>query len=144
MPHEAPTGGVMWELWNLGLRVAFPVVKPENSITPYWITNRNELVADRFGIAAPHPDTQNKSRRVELSDLKIVVIPGLGFDADTGVRLGRGGGYYDRFLARCPKALRIGLAFDEQIVCGLPAEPHDVPMHAVVTPTRTLRFDPPK
>ena len=51
-------------------------------------------------------------------------------------RLGQGGGHYDRWLAHHPDTIRIGMAWDGQLVDELPVEPHDVPLDAVVTPTR--------
>lgn len=75
--------------------------------------------------AAPTPD--------------LVVIPGLAFD-EAGGRLGMGKGYYDRFLAQYPKAIRVGLAFQEQIFDKLPQKPYDVPVHFVVTDAKVYRF----
>lgn len=65
--------------------------------------------------------------------LRVVVVPGLAFTRD-GHRLGQGGGHYDRFLPRLAAgALRIGVGFREQIVDGLPIEPHDIVLDAVVS-----------
>ena len=63
----------------------------------------------------------------------VVVVPGVAFTAD-GRRLGQGGGWYDRFLARLrAEAVTIGVAFEVQIVESLPTEPHDVAVDCVVT-----------
>ncbi|HLX32131.1 MAG TPA: 5-formyltetrahydrofolate cyclo-ligase [Gaiellaceae bacterium] len=63
----------------------------------------------------------------------LVLVPVLGFDGD-GNRLGLGGGWYDRFLARQPQALKIGLAYAWALVEeGIPAEPHDVRLDRVVS-----------
>ena len=59
----------------------------------------------------------------------------MGFTAQ-GKRLGQGGGHYDRWLASRPATLRIGLAWDAQLVEELPVEPHDMALNAIVTPTR--------
>ena len=70
---------------------------------------------------------------VPASSLHAVIVPGLAFDR-AGHRLGRGKGVYDRFLATLPPTtLRIGLVPSALVVDRLPTEPHDVPMHAVVT-----------
>ena len=70
--------------------------------------------------------------------LRLVLVPGLGFSRG-GVRLGRGGGYYDRWLATLPPALpTIGVAFDLQIVADLPCEPHDRSVDHLVTETGWL------
>ena len=73
---------------------------------------------------------------VELKRLDLALVPGLGFDA-RGYRLGRGKGHYDRLLAGFT-GMKIGVAFDFQIVAEVPCEPHDVALDAVVTPTRWI------
>jgi 5-formyltetrahydrofolate cyclo-ligase len=76
---------------------------------------------------------------VALDEIDCVVMPGVAFSQD-GLRLGRGGGYYDSTLVRMPRAARIGVAFDVQVLPALPREPHDAPLDAVVTEARTLLF----
>ena len=66
-------------------------------------------------------------------ELEAVLVPGLAFDA-AGRRLGRGGGHYDRFLARTgPGCLRLGLCFEGQWLPAVPVEAHDQGVDAVVT-----------
>lgn len=65
----------------------------------------------------------------------VLFMPLVGFTA-VGDRLGQGAGHYDRWLEAHPDTIRIGLGWDCQLVESLPVEPHDVPLHAVVTPTR--------
>jgi 5-formyltetrahydrofolate cyclo-ligase len=96
------------------------------------------------------PDTTSRLRGLKMArpdaptlspaDLDVVVVPGVVFDA-SGARLGRGAGYYDRFLAALPtaKPLRLVLTLDEQIVDRVPIEPHDQRVHVIVTPTRIIR-----
>ena len=67
----------------------------------------------------------------------VFLVPGVAFDP-RGVRLGRGGGCYDRALARHPRAFRVGLAYEMQVVPSLPEVAWDVPMDAVVTEARVL------
>lgn len=72
---------------------------------------------------------------VEIGEIDLAIIPGLAFDPITHLRLGRGGGYYDRLLARPEfRARTVGVCYPGQLVDGLPRENHDVPLHAVVTP----------
>ncbi|HRJ49506.1 MAG TPA: 5-formyltetrahydrofolate cyclo-ligase [Phycisphaerales bacterium] len=74
-----------------------------------------------------------------LRSIDVVLVPGVAF-GERGERLGRGGGFYDRFLARGElRALRVGIAFDFQVVPDIPADAHDVRMDAVVTPSRVIR-----
>lgn len=66
----------------------------------------------------------------------LIVVPVLGFDHENN-RLGLGGGWYDRFLARQPQAETVGLAYGWALVPeGLPVEPHDVPLRRIVTERR--------
>jgi len=65
----------------------------------------------------------------------LLFVPLIGF-TETGARLGQGGGHYDRWLAEHPGTLAIGLAWDVQKLDELPQEAHDMPLTAVVTPTR--------
>ena len=98
----------------------------------------SDLTPDRFGILAPTESRRTNRHRIERPELALV--PGLGFDVANGHRLGRGAGYYDRYLAARPDTVAVGLAFDEQVVSALPYDEHDVAMRVLVTPTRTIRF----
>ncbi|NBC36392.1 5-formyltetrahydrofolate cyclo-ligase [Novosphingobium sp. FSY-8] len=65
----------------------------------------------------------------------VAFVPLVGFTAE-GARLGQGGGHYDRWLAAHPQVVAMGLAWDCQLADDLPTEPHDIPLRAVITPTR--------
>ncbi len=81
-------------------------------------------------ILEPHPDD---CPLVPAPDIDLLIIPGLAFTPD-GHRLGRGAGHYDRFLARAhPRAIKLGVCFHAQLVPAMPIDPHDIPMHRVVT-----------
>ena len=69
--------------------------------------------------------------------IDVVVIPGSVFDMRGG-RFGYGGGYYDRFLEKIPKAKRIGLAFDLQIVQEVPLQSHDEILDCILSEKRTV------
>ena len=73
--------------------------------------------------------------------LDLLLVPGLAFGR-SGERLGRGGGYYDRFLPRAPQALKVGLSFDFQLFDRLPIETADFPMDCIVTPGELLVLNP--
>ncbi|VAW39661.1 5-formyltetrahydrofolate cyclo-ligase [hydrothermal vent metagenome] len=80
----------------------------------------------------PEPDI-SKAEFVAPREIDIVVLPGSVFDKSGG-RLGYGGGYYDRFLAReAPDALRVGLAFELQIVDEVPLMAHDMRLHYLLS-----------
>ena len=70
---------------------------------------------------------------IDLEELTVVLVPGLGFDA-AGGRLGRGGGFYDRFLASCPEhILPVGIGFQQQVLEQIETGPLDVPLPMVIT-----------
>ncbi|MEO7318470.1 MAG: 5-formyltetrahydrofolate cyclo-ligase [Chthoniobacteraceae bacterium] len=70
---------------------------------------------------------------IDPARLDLILVPGLAFTQD-GLRLGRGGGVYDRLLAGCPaRTRRIGVCFATQLVAALPAEPHDQRVERVIT-----------
>ncbi|MCA9288227.1 MAG: 5-formyltetrahydrofolate cyclo-ligase [Phycisphaerales bacterium] len=103
-----------------------------------WGVLVSDLVADvettRHGVRQPRPGPA-----LDPADIDAVLVPGLAFD-ESLARLGRGGGFYDRFLATLPAgATRIGVAFESRILARLPREAHDVPMDIVVTERRVLR-----
>jgi 5-formyltetrahydrofolate cyclo-ligase len=99
--------------------------------------NFTGLTSGRHGIREPGPEAPT----LDAAKLDLVLVPGLAFDSRGG-RLGRGAGFYDRFLAdlraQGGRATLVALALDTQIVEGLPMDRHDVYMDLVLTPTRTL------
>ncbi len=121
-----------------GGRVVFPRSVAGERRLVFCACRPDELVRGPLGAGEPPPS----AREVPLSEIQCFVIPGIGFSRD-GLRLGRGGGYYDATLKKAPEALRIGVAFDLQLRAELPREPHDVPLDAIVTERETLRFQRP-
>lgn len=90
----------------------------------------SDLAPGALGLMQPSGD---------LAELvpQVLFMPLLGFTA-RGERLGQGGGFYDRWLAAHPQTLAIGMAWDVQEVDELPMEEHDMPLAAIITPTRVL------
>ena len=79
----------------------------------------------------PKPDSEILGAGASLD---LIVVPGVAFDR-TGNRLGMGAGYYDRFFSRTSHSVRLGLAWDCQVVTAVPCEPHDIRMHYLLTET---------
>jgi 5-formyltetrahydrofolate cyclo-ligase len=103
-------------------------------LDPLIVTSWNDLEMGRFHIRMPKPDCEI----IDLINLDAVVVPGRAFDTDRN-RLGRGYGFYDRFLSVVPRKVPlIGLAFDFQIVKLLPAEEHDIPMDIIITQKKII------
>lgn len=121
-----------------GSTIAFPRWNPPSqSYLPALWNPHLPLVPGPYQILEPDPHQPS----LDFDPLDLVLVPGLGFDL-VGRRLGRGRGFFDRLLARCPQAQRWGVAFETQILPTLPALPHDVMMHAVATPQRWLPHPP--
>lgn len=100
---------------------------------------RAETCKGHYGIREPLPDKPAAAQGVLNSETTLWCVPGLAFDTE-GRRLGRGGGYYDRLLARAA-GTKVGVAYDRQIFSSLPVEPHDTLMDIIVTERRCLRPD---
>ena len=94
------------------------------------------MLVGSFGIGEPAA-----GEAWPIEDIDLIVVPAVAYDR-RGRRLGRGGGFYDRFLARGGlRARTCGLAFAQQIVQELPAESHDYPVEIVVTDREVLRIN---
>jgi 5-formyltetrahydrofolate cyclo-ligase len=117
---------------NEGKQVLLPYVdQMVSEIRPSLVKNlEDDLRRGNYDIMEPKPE---KRRQVELNEIDLVLVPGLAFDRK-GNRLGRGKGYYDRFLKILPpKAKRYGLAFDFQILARIPINDFDVRVDSVIT-----------
>ncbi len=109
-------------------RVFLP--RTEDDISFHEIKSLDGLEKGRFGLMQPPAGT--KEGRLDM-----IIVPGIGFDA-SGNRLGRGKGYYDRYLAMTD-ALKIGLAYDFQIADRIPSEDNDIPVDIIITESRVVR-----
>jgi len=120
-------------------RVLLPVARTTADNSPValqWGEYRpGQLVAARFGLLEPAGPWLPATALAEAS---VVLVPALAVDR-TGVRLGRGRGFYDRTLvSRNPHARLVAVIRDEELLDELPHEPHDVPMTHALTPGRGL------
>jgi len=134
VPGEVDVWPLAAEAIASGKQVALPRFDP--SAGKYAAHRIGDPVRDlrigRFGIREPGPGCA----RLATDRADLILVPGVAFDL-RGNRLGRGRGYYDRLLAEVAGP-RCGVAFDAQIVAGLPREAHDLRMDMIVTPTRWL------
>lgn len=111
--------------------VVVPKVE-HHEIEPSVIIDLDNLVPAKFGI--PEPIDLMK---ITYKNIGLVLVPGIVFDKECH-RIGYGFGYYDKFLAKVPKAIKIGLAFNFQVVDKIPREMHDVPVDMIVTEKRVI------
>ena len=122
-----------------GVTVSVPLtLVKEHRLRPYAITDPGrDLVPGYCGILEP----LQALPLVDPASIEVVVTPGSVFDA-MGGRLGYGGGYYDRFLqTAAPQALRVGLAYDLQVIAAVPLESHDQQLDYLITETRTIHLE---
>jgi 5-formyltetrahydrofolate cyclo-ligase len=116
---------------RLGARVLLPVV-PAGGQELTWAVDTGRLAPGRFGLLEP---VGPRLGPTAVGTADIVVVPALAVSRD-GVRLGRGGGYYDRALRHArPGAVLVAVVFDDELLDELPVEPHDQRVTAVVTPS---------
>lgn len=136
LPDELDVSPLWRDAAADGKIIALPRFNPEKgAYVPRQLLHKDEpLARGKFGILEPGAG----SPELELNQLDLVLVPGVAFDV-SGRRLGRGHGYYDRLLANLA-AIKCGVAFDPQITAELPAEPHDVRLDCILTPTRWLQF----
>jgi 5-formyltetrahydrofolate cyclo-ligase len=135
VPGEVGTGLIAEAVRLAGGKVYYPRIRPDGDMSFHRVDREDGLVPGRYGIPAPAGESMGSG---EPERFDLVVVPGLAFDR-RGFRLGRGGGYYDRFLSRVVPTLVVGLAFSWQIVPAVPVDPWDVPMGAVVTEKGVIR-----
>ncbi len=123
--------------WQMGKTVAIPLVEQGSKrLTPVIVNSLEEpMDVDAYGLCSPR---NPEPLPVEMLDL--VVVPGLGFDRQ-GRRIGRGGGFYDRFLSEKEfHGTACGFAVHQQVIKEIPADPRDVNMNMLVTDQELLTF----
>lgn len=132
---EADPAHAVAALARRGKVLVYPrVSRGQPCLRFHRVLDPTELVPSAFGVPEPTP----AHAEVALEHIDAVVVPGLAFDP-RGHRLGWGKGYYDATLARCP-AVRVGFAFQSQVIAEVPADAHDLPMDLLVTETGAQRI----
>ncbi|MDP9820286.1 5-formyltetrahydrofolate cyclo-ligase [Nocardioides massiliensis] len=139
-PDEPGTGPLLDALHELGRRVLLPVLVGDGDLDWAAYAGPDALVARRFGLLEPTTPTLGPDA---VATADVVVVPGLACDR-RGNRLGRGGGSYDRALARVPRGtFTCVVLHDEEILDAVPTEAHDRPVTAALTPSGISRFPGP-
>ncbi|WP_327345248.1 5-formyltetrahydrofolate cyclo-ligase [Streptomyces europaeiscabiei] len=142
---EPGTHALLDALRARGVRVLLPALLPDNDLD--WGAYEGEASLARVrhggGRTALLEPVGERLGTEAVTTADVVLLPGLAVDA-RGMRLGRGGGSYDRVLARLERAgadpALVVLLYDSEVVDRVPEEPHDRPVHAVVTPSGVRRF----
>ncbi len=132
MPEEAPAAAYTAFFHERGHTIALPRIDGlDQPMTFHLHTDpygESDLEDGVMGLRQPAADAPSLAPDV-------LFMPLVGF-TERGERLGQGGGFYDRWLAAHPDTIAIGMAWDVQQVDELPVEAHDMPLSAIVTPTR--------
>lgn len=127
LPDEVPTQTLIDELVAQGKTVLLPRVVSDTDMELRRYSGPADLQQGAFGIMEPTGELFT-----DYAAIDVAIIPGMAFD-DEGHRLGRGKGYYDRFLAKLsPTTYKIGLCFSWQRVNHVPTDDHDIPMDEVI------------
>lgn len=129
-PTEVETSTVAVRAWTEAKNIAMPRMDWDNNrIEPVEVKSLETGIGEtRYGLREPLD-----GKLVPLDMIDMVVIPGLAFDR-RGYRVGRGKGFYDRFLCQQDfQGVRCALCFHEQLLDRVPFEAHDVPMDLIVT-----------
>jgi len=133
---EVPTDRIRHAYLTAGARLYYPRVTEGRTLAFYPHREGDGWETGPYGIPEPSNPAGAEPR---LSGWDIVVVPGLAFDR-RGNRLGRGFGYYDRFLAGLPESVpRVGLAWASQRIPEVPVDAWDEPVHALVTEEGVVR-----
>ena len=126
LPDEVDTSTLIDKLLLMDKTVLLPVVAGDDILLRRY-EGKDTLQSGAFNILEPTGDLYED---YELID--VAIIPGMAFDMN-GNRLGRGKGYYDRFLPKIPQAKKIGVCFPFQLVESVPCESFDIPVDRVIT-----------
>jgi 5-formyltetrahydrofolate cyclo-ligase len=122
--NEVMTGFLTEHCLKLGKTLAFPLKDHTNGLKP-----------GTFGILEPVGEL---SRKIDPKEIDMVIVPGVAFDTK-GNRIGYGAGYYDVFLKEVKDGcLKVGIAFELQVIENIPKEEHDVSLDAIVTESRVV------
>ncbi|MFE0643894.1 5-formyltetrahydrofolate cyclo-ligase [Streptomyces sp. NPDC058877] len=140
--REPGTRALLDALRVRGVRVLLPVLLPDNDLDWAAYEGPGRLAKAGRGLLEPLGPRLGPEA---VCTADAVLLPGLAVDG-RGMRLGRGGGSYDRVLARLVRAgvdpALVVLLYADEVVARVPEEPHDHPVHAVVTPKGVTRFRP--
>ena len=126
LPDELNTHSMI-DKWSENKSIYLPRIN--NNDLEILPANNTELGASK--IQEPVGTTT-----IPLSAIDIAIIPGIAFDK-SGIRLGRGKGYYDRLLCQS-EVIKVGICYDFQLYDKLPSDPHDIPMDIIITPHQTI------
>ena len=126
MWDEVPTAEVLERWRNMGKRVVVPRV--EGDVMRYYDYHPDKMAVGAFGIIEPVGEEEVAADAIDL-----MIVPARAF-TPKGDRLGRGGGFYDKYMSlEGFRAMKYGVAFACQVFDALPTDPHDIPVDGLFT-----------
>ncbi len=131
---EADPSAALAEAARTGKRVGLPRMREEGALELHLHAPGTPLEPNVLGIEEPLASAE----RIDLARVDLILVPAVAFDA-RGHRIGQGHGYYDRLLPQLPRAFKVAIGYDFQLLADLPDQPGDAPVDAIVTDTRVLR-----
>jgi 5-formyltetrahydrofolate cyclo-ligase len=137
---EPDTHSLIFALWKRGSYVVLPLLLPDGDLDWASYEGPDSLAPGPKGLLQPVEPVRGPGT---VARADVVLVPALAV-ATGGTRLGRGGGSYDRALARVGGQVpTIGLVYDEELLPGVPSEPHDRVVRAVARPSHGITWLPP-
>ena len=131
--HEVSCDAIIQAIFKQNKKCYLPVVHENEAGKMHFVSyvEKEKLGKNRYGILEP---SFSEEREMKVEKLDLIFLPVVGFNRQ-GVRLGSGGGYYDRALAMLPtkRPVLVGLAYSFQEVYELTAEPWDVKLDLIIT-----------
>ena len=125
---EIETLGIVEELLSRGVNVCVPICHGKGEMDAVQITSTAELQRGMYGI----PEPPRSGKKILPSELSLIVVPGVAFGRDLS-RLGRGAGYYDRFIEKAENAKTVALCREVTLFETVPCEAHDRRVDMIIT-----------
>ena len=125
LPDEIGTFSLIDKCIAMGKKVFLPVINGDDMTACEF---KGEYKIGKYGIKEP---ITPHSSLLTPNSIEFILVPGVAFSPN-GYRLGRGKGYYDKFLSKYSNLFTVGVCFREQFYLDIPTEPHDIPMHRVM------------
>jgi len=132
MPDEVQTHAFI-EKWANIKTILLPVVNGAELDFKIYKGRDSLILGEQFNIAEPSGEIFT-----DLNAIDLIIVPGIAFDKNNN-RMGRGRGYYDKFLSQ-NKATKIGVCFNCQLFDQVPTQKHDIKMNQVIYPFKNLRL----
>ena len=136
MEDEVQTEALIASLLDMGKRVAIPLVTGKRTMEAVLVPSMDALEYGAYHILTVREEQQ---KILPPQEIDCVLVPGVAFDMD-GMRLGMGGGYYDSFLPKISRAIKIAVAYSCQIVEAIPRLSHDCGVDWIVTEKGSFRI----